>query len=66
MKAFDLANIIREVNPMVSAADSVEEALEEAALMAGDEAVILAFGSLSYLGRLREAYDLYTKHTNKK
>lgn len=66
MKAFDLANIIREVNPMVSAADSVEEALEEAALMAGDEAVILAFGSLSYLGRLREAYDLYTKHTKKK
>ena len=56
MQAFDLAQIIREYNPNVSAADSVEEALEEACLVGKKEGVILAFGSLSYMGVLREAY----------
>ena len=61
MRAFDLAQIVREYNPNVSAADSVEEALEEACLFAGKDGVVLAFGSLSYLGRLREAYEVYEK-----
>ena len=56
MSAFELAGRIREINPKVTAADSVEEALEEAALIAGKDGVILAFGSLSYQGKLREAY----------
>ena len=59
MSAFELAQKIKEVNPSVSAADSVEEALEEACLMAGPDGVILAFGSLSYMGKLREAYKLH-------
>ena len=60
MSAFELAQKIKEVNPSVSAADSVEEALEEACLMAGPDGVILAFGSLSYMGKLREAYKLHS------
>ena len=40
MKAFDLAKIIKDVNPKVSAADSVEEALEEACLLQGDGVVL--------------------------
>lgn len=64
MKAFDLAQIIKDVNPKVSAADSVEEALEEACLLEGD-GVVLAFGSLSYMGRLREAYETHAKKHGK-
>ena len=65
MPAFELAQIVREVNPNVSAADSVEEALEEAVMMAGEQGVILAFGSLSYQGKLRDAYDLIAKQSKK-
>ena len=61
MKAFDLAQIIREENGNVSTADSVEEALEVASLFAGEKGIILAFGSLSYLGRLKNAYEIYSK-----
>ena len=65
MKAFDLAQIVRKINTNVSAADSVEEALEEANLLQGD-GVVLAFGSLSYMGRLREAYAQYVKNNKRK
>lgn len=66
MRAYDLAGIIRAHNPHVTAADSVEEALEEAILLSGGEAVILAFGSLSYMGRIREAYEMYIKQSKSK
>ena len=36
----------------MTAADSVEEAVELAYLLADEKAVIIAFGSLSYLGNL--------------
>ena len=38
------------MNPMVTVADSVEEAVELAYLLADKETVIIAFGSLAYLG----------------
>ena len=40
--------------PQVTAVDSLEEAVEISYLLAGKDDVILAFGSLSYLGRLME------------
>ncbi len=52
MAAYELAREIARVHPDVTAADSLEEAVEMARLLAGPEDVILAFGSLSYLGRL--------------
>lgn len=52
MSAYDLAQEIAGVHPRVTAADSLEEAVELARLLAAPEDVILAFGSLSYLGRL--------------
>lgn len=52
MRAYDLAQEISKVHPQVTAADSIEEAVEISYLMAGKEDVIIAFGSLSYLGRL--------------
>lgn len=54
MSAYDLAQAVREYHDSVTVADSVQEAVEMAYLLAGrdKETVIIAFGSLSYLGEL--------------
>lgn len=52
LPAYELAQEIRKVNEHVTAADSLEEAVEMAYLLTPPEGVIVAFGSLSYLGRL--------------
>lgn len=52
LSALELAGELQKVHAGVTAAGSLEEAVEMARLLAGDEDVILAFGSLSYLGRL--------------
>ena len=54
MRAYDLAGEVAKVHPQVTAADSLEEAAEISGLLAGKDDVIIAFGSLSYLGRLME------------
>ena len=50
LPAYDLAQEVVKVNPMVTVADSVEEAVELAYLLADKDSVIVAFGSLAYLG----------------
>ncbi len=52
LSAYELATQVAKVHPNVTALDSLEEAVEIAGLMADRDDVILAFGSLSYLGRL--------------
>lgn len=52
LPALELAQAVKEYHPHVTAAGSLEEAVEMAYLLAGREDVILSFGSLSYLGRL--------------
>ena len=54
MHAYELAQAVREYHNSVTVADSVQEAVEIAYLLAGHdkECVIVAFGSLSYLGEL--------------
>lgn len=52
LPAYELAKEIALVHPAVTAVDSLEEAVEMSMLLAGSEDVILAFGSLSYLGKL--------------
>lgn len=54
MPAYLLAQEVARVHPSVTAADSLEEAVEMSRLLAGKEDVIVAFGSLSYMGRLME------------
>lgn len=54
LSAYELAREVALVHPLVTAADSLEEAVEMGMLLAGEEDVIIAFGSLSYLGRLME------------
>ena len=48
--AYELAGEVRRYHENVTAADSLEEAVEMARLLAGKEDVILAFGSLSFQG----------------
>ncbi len=55
LDANELAQTVMKYNPRVSAAGSVEEALEMALLFTTKKDIILAFGSLSYLGRLKVA-----------
>jgi len=57
LSSFELAEAVREYNPMVTSLDSIEEAVEMAVMMALSDknTVILAFGSLSHLRRVREA-----------
>lgn len=52
LDAYELAKAAALYHKKVTAADSLEEAVEMAYLMAGEEGVIIAFGSLSYLGEL--------------
>lgn len=55
LSAFELAEIVKPYNPMVTSLDSIEEAVEMAAMMADKDTVVLAFGSLSHLNKVREA-----------
>ena len=50
--SYELARRAEKYHPNVTAADSVEEAVELAFLSAQEDTVIVAFGSLSYLGAL--------------
>lgn len=50
--AYELAGVVKKYNPNVTAADSLQEAVEMSYLLAKRDSVILAFGSLSYLGEL--------------
>ncbi len=54
LSAYELASAVSKVHPKVTAADSLEEAVEMVRLLADKEDVIIAFGSLSYLGRMME------------
>ncbi len=50
LPALELAAAAARVHPKVTAADSIEEAVELAYLLADKDTVIAAFGSLAYLG----------------
>lgn len=50
MPSYELACIASQYHKQVTALDSVQEAVELALLMADKDTVVIAFGSLSYLG----------------
>ena len=59
MSAYELAQEIAKVHPQVTAVDSLEEAVELSHLMAAKDDVIVAFGSLSFLGQLMCIYERF-------
>ncbi len=52
LPAVELAHAVSKVNPNVTSADSLEEAVEMSYLFADKESAIIGFGSLSFLGDL--------------
>lgn len=52
LPAEELAREVEKINPKVQAQDSISKAVEHAFALAGPEDVILAFGSLSFIGEL--------------
>lgn len=58
LSPLELAEIVREVNPKVTCCDSVEEAVEFAMSIAGKDDVIIACGSLAYLGKVIDIFDV--------
>ncbi|MDE6312498.1 MAG: bifunctional folylpolyglutamate synthase/dihydrofolate synthase [Lachnospiraceae bacterium] len=62
LSGIELAYTIQKYNAKVTSADSLKEALEMALLLAGKEDVILAFGSLSFQGRLMELLEEMKKN----
>lgn len=50
LPSYQLAQEVAKINPVVTASDSVEEAVELSYLLADKDTVIIAFGSLAYLG----------------
>ena len=58
LPAYELAQEISKVHSKVTAVDSLEEAVEMSRLLAGKDDVIIAFGSLSFLGRLMNIFEM--------
>ncbi|MCQ2524835.1 MAG: bifunctional folylpolyglutamate synthase/dihydrofolate synthase [Lachnospiraceae bacterium] len=57
LESLEIAKCVMEVNPMVTAADSIDEAVELALLMADEETTIVVWGSLSHLKEVRACVD---------
>lgn len=67
LPAYELALLVRPHQSMVTAADSIQEAVELSYLMAGKDDVILACGSLSYLKEAKgwaQAHDRFGSDTH--
>lgn len=63
MSSYELAREVARIHPRVTAVDSLEEAVEISHLLADREDVILAFGSLSYLGGLMDIMEERNRKT---
>ena len=57
LPAEELAREVAQYNPNVRAMSSVEEAVKTAFALAGEEDVIISFGSLSNIGKITEAVE---------
>ena len=58
LRSVELAETVKKYNANVTSLDSIEEAVEMATLCSvqDDKSVIIAFGSLSYMGRMIKIY----------
>lgn len=59
LPAEELKAAVEKVNPCVEAAGSIREAVEKSMRLAGKEGVIVAFGSLSFLGEVDRESAVY-------
>lgn len=54
MPVYDLACEVKKYHRNVTAADSLEEAVEMSRLLADTDSVIVAFGTLSFIGKITQ------------
>ena len=54
LDAFELGKIVKDYNPNVTGADSYREAIEIAELLSDKKDIIVVFGSLSFMGEIRD------------
>lgn len=66
LSSYELACMAEKYHPNVTAADSVEEAIELAYLSADKDTVVIAFGSLSYLGSLIKTVENVSDKKNRR
>lgn len=65
LSSYELACKAKEYHDHVTAVDSVEEAVEMAYLLSDKDTVIIAFGSLSYLGNLIRVVEKMTENKSR-
>lgn len=65
LSSYELACEVSKYHSRVTALDSVEEAVELSLMMADQDTVIIAFGSLSYLGQLMNCVKNREKKRNR-
>lgn len=58
LSSVEMADIVRAYNKNVTSCDSVEEAVEFASAVADGNSVIIACGSLAYLGKVIDIFDV--------
>lgn len=61
MKAYELAQAVKEFHPRVTVSDSLEEAVEISYLLADKDSIIIAFGSLSFIGPITKIVEIKEK-----
>lgn len=54
----EMAEVVRKYNKNVTSCDSIEEAIEFSTSIADKDCVIIAFGSLAYLGKIIDIFDV--------
>lgn len=64
--AKELAEMVAEVNPSVESADTIQQAVSKTMALAEDEAAVIIFGSLSFLGEAEKAVMDYRKTSCRK
>lgn len=57
LSSIELAEIVRDYNRNVTAVDSIEEAVEFAYMIGDKDTIIVAFGSLSHLNKVKQAVE---------
>lgn len=58
LSSVEMADIVKKYNRNVTSCDSIEEAVEFSTAIADNNSVIIAFGSLAYLGKIIDIFDI--------
>ena len=66
LPAEELAEAVSEYNPNVQAMHTIADAVEKAFELVGEEDVVIAFGSLSFIGEMTDIVEEHKKFQKSK